>query len=121
MRLTLRKQITTALEEKDAQIEELSAQLGAIEEQIAKGELAPPPPVPKTRSELEEWGDELEKESAKLTQERPQTRVVLVAPDPDARAGAMATFVGAHALVSRSAGLPALLVQVCGAPLSAAG
>ena len=56
--------------EKDAQIEELSAQLGAIEEQIAKGELAPPPPVPKTRTELEEWGDELEKESAKLQQER---------------------------------------------------
>jgi hypothetical protein len=55
---------------KDAQIEELSAQLGTIEEQIAKGELAPPPPVPKTRTELEEWGDELEKESAKLTQDK---------------------------------------------------
>lgn len=61
---------TTTLAEKDGQIEELSAQLGAIEEQIAKGELAPPPPTPKTRTELEEWNDELEKESAKLTQER---------------------------------------------------
>lgn len=59
-----------ALQEKKAQIDELSAQLGTIEEQIAKGELAPPPPVPKTRTELEEWNDELEKESARLTQER---------------------------------------------------
>ena len=59
-----------AVQERDAHIEELNAQLGAIEEQIAKGELAPPPPVPKTRTELEEWSDELEKESAKLNQER---------------------------------------------------
>jgi len=64
------KEIQAALEEKDAQIEELSAQLGAIEEQIAKGELAAPAPVPKSRTELEEWGDELEKESAKLNQDR---------------------------------------------------
>src|SRR6185312_6488009 len=55
---------------KDKQVEELSAQLGAIEEQIAKGELAPPPPVSKTRGELEEWGDELEKENAKLQQDK---------------------------------------------------
>jgi hypothetical protein len=55
---------------KDKQIEELSAQLGTIEEQIAKGELAPPPPVPKTRTELEEWSDELEKENAKLQQDK---------------------------------------------------
>jgi hypothetical protein len=34
--------------EKDSQIDELSAQLGAIEEQIAKGDLAPPPPPPPT-------------------------------------------------------------------------
>jgi hypothetical protein len=60
----------SAIQQRDAQIEELNAQLMAIEEQIAKGELAPPPPVPKTRSELEEWSDELEKESAKLEQER---------------------------------------------------
>lgn len=64
------KEFQAALTEKDAQLEELNSQLGAIEEQIAKGELAPPPPTPKTRSELEEWGDELEKESAKLAQER---------------------------------------------------
>ncbi|QJW95703.1 hypothetical protein [Frigoriglobus tundricola] len=62
------KEFEAALAEKDAQINELNAHLGAIEDQIAKGELAPPPPVPKTRSELEEWGDELEQESAKLTQ-----------------------------------------------------
>lgn len=64
------KEFEAVVAEKDAQIEELNAHLGAIEDQIAKGELAPPPPVPKTRSELEEWGDELEKESAKLAQER---------------------------------------------------
>jgi chromosome segregation ATPase len=64
------KEFETALAAKDGQIEELSAQLGAIEEQIAKGELAPPPPVPKTRTELEEWADELEKENAKIQQER---------------------------------------------------
>jgi predicted nucleic acid-binding Zn-ribbon protein len=64
------KEFEEALAAKDAQIEELSTQLGAIEEQIAKGELAPPPPVPKTRTELEEWADELEKESAKTQQER---------------------------------------------------
>jgi predicted nucleic acid-binding Zn-ribbon protein len=64
------QQYSEALEERDAQIEALSAQLGAIEEQIAKGELAPPPPTPKTKSELEEWSDELEKESSKLSQER---------------------------------------------------
>jgi hypothetical protein len=64
------KEFEAVVAEKDAQIDELNAHLGAIEEQIAKGELAPPPPVPKTRSELEEWGDELEKESAKIAQER---------------------------------------------------
>lgn len=64
------KEYQATLAEKDAQIEDLSTHLGTIEEQIAKGELAPPPPVAKTRSELEEWADELERESAKLTQER---------------------------------------------------
>ena len=62
--------LLAAMEAKDAQIEELSEQLGAIEDQIAKGELAAPAPAPKTRGELEEWGDELEKESAKIAQER---------------------------------------------------
>ncbi len=64
------KEFALVVSEKDSQIDELSVQLGAIEEQIAKGELAPPPPVPKTRSELEEWGDDLEKESAKLAQDK---------------------------------------------------
>lgn len=59
-----------ALATKDAQLEELSAQLGAVEEQIARGELAPPPPAPKTRGELEEWADELEREAAKVAQDR---------------------------------------------------
>lgn len=64
------KEFQSTLQAKDSQIEELSAQLGAIEDQIAKGELAPPPPVPKTRTELEEWADELEKENAKIHQDR---------------------------------------------------
>jgi len=64
------REFEAALAEKDGQIAELSAHLGAIEEQIAKGELAPPPPAPKTRTELEEWGDELERDSAKLAQEK---------------------------------------------------
>ncbi len=64
------KEYAAALAEKDAQVEELSLQLAEIEEKIARGELAPPPPVAKSRNELEEWGDELEKENAKLTQER---------------------------------------------------
>jgi predicted nucleic acid-binding Zn-ribbon protein len=64
------KEFQAALEERDQQIEALNTQLGAIEDQIAKGELAPPPPAPKTRTELEEWGDELEKESTRLNQER---------------------------------------------------
>jgi hypothetical protein len=64
------KTFDETLAAKDKQIEELSAQLGAIEEQIAKGELAPPPPAPKTRTELEEWSDELEKENAKLQQDK---------------------------------------------------
>ena len=63
-------EFAAAVQERDAQIEELSTHLGAIEEQIAKGELAAPAPIPKTRSELEEWNDELEKESSKLNQER---------------------------------------------------
>jgi hypothetical protein len=68
--VTRQKTVDETIAAKDKQIEELSAQLGAIEEQIAKGELAPPPPVPKTRSELEEWSDELEKENAKLQQDK---------------------------------------------------
>lgn len=66
------KGLGEAIEEKDRQIDELSSQLQVIEEQISNGELAPPPPVPKTRGELEEWADELEKESFKIGQERKQ-------------------------------------------------
>jgi len=64
------KEYDAALAEKDTQIEELALQLAEVEEKINRGELAPPPPVAKSRSELEEWGDELEKENSKLTQER---------------------------------------------------
>ncbi len=65
-----KKEFETALSEKDSQIDELNNHLAGIEEQIATGKLIEPPPAPKTRTELEEWGDELEKESAKITQER---------------------------------------------------
>ncbi len=64
------KEFDEALGAKNTQIEELGAQLEAIEEQIARGELAPPPPIPKTRSELEEWADDLEKENSKIEQDR---------------------------------------------------
>lgn len=63
-------ELKAALEARDAQVDELSAQLGAVEEQIARGELAPPPPAPKTRGELEEWADELEREAAQVGQAR---------------------------------------------------
>ncbi|MBX9585192.1 MAG: hypothetical protein K2X87_33210, partial [Gemmataceae bacterium] len=63
-------ELRAALATRDAQVEELSGQLGAVEEQIARGELAPPPPAPKTRGELEEWADELEREAAKVAQDR---------------------------------------------------
>jgi hypothetical protein len=61
-----------ALAEKQRRVEEMAAQLQAVEEQISTGALAPQQPAgpPKTRTELEEWADELEKEQAKLTQER---------------------------------------------------
>ena len=68
--LAKEKEFDEVVGAKDAQIEQLKEALGAIEDQIAKGELAPPPPVPTTRGELEEWNDELEKESAKIQQER---------------------------------------------------
>ena len=64
-----------AIQERDAKIEVLSTHLGAIEDQIAKGELAAPAPVAKTRSELEDWNDELEKESSKHNQLRKQLEV----------------------------------------------
>jgi len=60
------------LSDKQAQIDQLTAQLTQIEDQISNGELAPAQPQgpPKSKTELEEWGDELEKESAVLNQER---------------------------------------------------
>ncbi len=55
---------------KQRQLDELTEQMQAIEDQVASGALAPAPAVPKTRSELDEWADDLEKENSKLTQER---------------------------------------------------
>ncbi len=61
-----------ALAERQRQIDELSEQLQTIEEQIASGTLThqAPQAAPKSRTELEEWGDELEKESSRVTQDR---------------------------------------------------
>jgi len=61
-----------ALSEKQRQIDELTSQLQGIEDQIASGAIAPAPPTPKTRTELEEWADDLERESSKISQERRQ-------------------------------------------------
>lgn len=61
-----------AVGDKQRHVDELSAQLQGIEEQIASGALSPQQPVvvPKTRSELEDWADELERDSSKVSQER---------------------------------------------------
>lgn len=67
---TREKEHLATIEAKESQIADLNSHLGAIEDQIARGELAPPPPVPKTRPELEEWADELEKEAAKLSKDK---------------------------------------------------
>jgi predicted nucleic acid-binding Zn-ribbon protein len=66
------QELQAALAEKQRQIDALSGQLQAIEEQIASGELSQSQPVavPKTRGEVEEWADELEKENSRLAQER---------------------------------------------------
>ncbi len=55
---------------KQRQLDELTSQMQAIEDQVSSGALAPAAPAPKTRSELDEWADDLEKENSKLTQER---------------------------------------------------
>lgn len=57
-----------------SQNEQLTAQLQQIEDQISSGELAPAQPQgpPKTKTELEEWADELEKENASINQQRKQ-------------------------------------------------
>jgi DNA-binding response OmpR family regulator len=58
---------------------------------------------------------------AKLVQELPRVKVVLVADDLDAHREQFAAFVGARALVARAAGVPALLARVERAALHAAG
>jgi DNA-binding response OmpR family regulator len=58
---------------------------------------------------------------AKLTQERPGARVLLVAAEPNPHDQGLAEFVGADAVVRRQDGLAALLPQACRPPLSAAG
>lgn len=62
------------LAEKQSLIEELTAQLQQIEDQINSGQLvqAQPQAPPKNRTELEEWSDELEQEAAALNQLRRQ-------------------------------------------------
>jgi len=64
---TREAEMNEKLAAKQRQIDELTNQLQSIEEQVASGMLAPAPAVPKTRTELEEWSDELERESALIT------------------------------------------------------
>jgi hypothetical protein len=63
---TREAQLTEQLAQKQRQIEELTDQLQMIEEQVASGALMQAPPTPKTRTELEEWNDELEQEANKI-------------------------------------------------------
>jgi len=63
-------ELAAQLQAKQRQLDELTEQMQAIEDQVASGALAPAPAVPKTRSELDEWADDLERENSKLTQER---------------------------------------------------
>jgi DNA-binding response OmpR family regulator len=58
---------------------------------------------------------------AKLVQELPRIKVVLVTDAVDARREQFAAFVGARALVACDAGVPALLAEVESANLHAAG
>ena len=62
----LREQMGT----KQRQVDDVTAQLQEIEAQVASGALTQAPPVPKTRTELEEWADELEREAAKMQKQR---------------------------------------------------
>jgi DNA-binding response OmpR family regulator len=57
----------------------------------------------------------------KLTGERPGLRVILVAPEADEQGRSFAAFVGAAALVAKSAEPLALVDQVYGTALAAAG
>ena len=63
-------ELSGQMQAKQRQLDELTQQMQAIEDQVASGALAPAPAVPKTRSELDEWADDLERENSKLTQER---------------------------------------------------
>jgi DNA-binding response OmpR family regulator len=58
---------------------------------------------------------------AKLTHECPRASVVLVGNKSDARSRALAQFVGARVLIDATDDLPALLCELHGLPLSAAG
>ncbi len=63
-------EVQVQLTAKQRQVDEVTAQLQSIEEQLATGALAAAPPVPKTRTELEEWEDDMEREAAKLNKAR---------------------------------------------------
>lgn len=60
-----------ALADQQQHVDALTEQLHAIEEQIANGTLAhaEPAKTPKTRTELEEWTEDLEQEASRLAQE----------------------------------------------------
>jgi DNA-binding response OmpR family regulator len=57
----------------------------------------------------------------KLTAEQPLVKVLLVTSEPGPRNHQLAAFVGASALVSHSDGLAALIEELCGRPVPAAG
>jgi ActR/RegA family two-component response regulator len=57
----------------------------------------------------------------KLTREIPGQKVVLVGPDPGEANQSLAEFVGAAALVGRSAGVDTLVDEVLGSALPAVG
>jgi len=69
---TREKELEALLAEKQRQNDELNAQMQLIEDQIQNGTLGPQMPVvvPKTRTEVEEWADELERDSTRLQQDR---------------------------------------------------
>ena len=59
-------QIAEQLAQKQRQVDELTDQIQMIEEQVASGALMQAPRTPKTRTELEDWSDELEQEGARI-------------------------------------------------------
>ncbi len=62
-------ELQTALAEKNRQVEEVTEHLRHFEEQISSGALGPVQPL-RTKTEMEDWADELERENSKLTKER---------------------------------------------------